>query len=369
MLIISVLDRTFNILLIVYIIVLFVIKRKEIFSTNLDKQSQKKSKEKPYNTAFENYKEFITNSVLIIFLIMIIFIILKMKNWYWILIIFGIPVCLRLLVVTYQSIRIIRKVVSPKGNDKLSYKELTSLIVLAYVIYLFKVQNILSTIIDNISVYSNAYLSDILLAITYILIFSIYLFFICSLFAESLISTINIFKTIYANCPWKNSLKNCGDYWINKIGNTGNFKSILIYLWKHIGNKKQFTYWTKYLLIPITFLIDIIIELINVFFCEIISSIGCVCLLFRMINKSLNKLINWLLDLSDKKVISISFRISLIMALVCTVVFNRYQPIFRIQESSTAVLEFIASAIIIPIIFEWINSFKNNHVNNTEDSE
>lgn len=41
MLIISVLDRTFNILLIVYIIVLFVIKRKEIFSTNLDKQSQK----------------------------------------------------------------------------------------------------------------------------------------------------------------------------------------------------------------------------------------------------------------------------------------------------------------------------------------
>ena len=105
------------------------------------------------------------------------------------------------------------------------------------------------------------------------------------------------------------------------------------------------------------------------FFCEIISSIGCVCLLFRMINKSLNKLINWLLDLSDKKVISISFRISLIMALVCTVVFNRYQPIFRIQESSTAVLEFIASAIIIPIIFEWINYFKNNHVNNTEDSE
>lgn len=56
------------------------------------------------------------------------------------------------------------------------------------------------------------------------------------------------------------------------------------------------------------------------------------------------------------------------MALVCTVVFNRYQPIFRMQEASTAVLEFIASAIIIPIIFEWISSFKNNLVNNAKAS-
>lgn len=79
-----------------------------------------------------------------------------------------------------------------------------------------------------------------------------------------------------------------------------------------------------------------------------------------MIKKTLNSFSNWLSELSDKRIVAISFRIALILALICIVVLNRYQPIFRMQEANTSIFEFVASAIIIPIVFEWINSIKNN---------
>lgn len=79
-----------------------------------------------------------------------------------------------------------------------------------------------------------------------------------------------------------------------------------------------------------------------------------------MVKKTVNRISNWILGLSDKRVVVISFRIALIMALICIVILNRYQSIFKMKDASTAVLEFVASAIIIPVVFEWINSVKNN---------
>ena len=212
-------------------------------------------------------------------------------------------------------------------------------------------------------------MSDLLIALSYIILFSLYIFTICALVSELLINIIGVLKKIYTKLLLNDKITTFEQYWINKIEKTPELKSTLIFQWELIGRQPRSIHWIRYILLPITFLLDIILAFISISLSLLSSSIGFLSLLIRMLRKALNKILNWLLNLSDKKVIAISFRISLIMALVFTVVFNRYQPIFRVQESSTAVLEFIASAIIIPIIFEWINSFKNNHVNNTEDSE
>lgn len=136
----------------------------------------------------------------------------------------------------------------------------------------------------------------------------------------------------------------------------------LIFQWEHIGRWNGYVKWIRYLLLPFAFVIDIIFLIIRVLIYTVIwYSIGYICILIRLIKKTLDKLSNWISDLSDKRIVAISFRIALIMALVCIVVMNRYQPIFKEQEARTAVLEFVASAIIIPVIFEWINSAKNNH--------
>lgn len=69
------------------------------------------------------------------------------------------------------------------------------------------------------------------------------------------------------------------------------------------------------------------------------------------------KIANKILTLSDRKIVAISFRFALIMALIVIVALNYYSTIFKMEESTT-VLEFIASTILIPVLFEWISSIK-----------
>lgn len=134
---------------------------------------------------------------------------------------------------------------------------------------------------------------------------------------------------------------------------------MLIAAWEIISKWDQSINWIRYLLLPILFVMDIIIMFIVVLVSMINSSIGYIWILVRMVKKTISKLVRWLLNLSDKRIVAISFRIAFIMALICIVILNRYQPIFKEQEASTAILEFLASAIIIPIVFEWINSIRN----------
>lgn len=65
----------------------------------------------------------------------------------------------------------------------------------------------------------------------------------------------------------------------------------------------------------------------------------------------------WLISLSDKRIVAVSFRIAVILGLGCTVLINRYAPFLHYNEESTAVLEFIASALIIPVVLNWISSY------------
>ena len=124
---------------------------------------------------------------------------------------------------------------------------------------------------------------------------------------------------------------------------------------ENLGTKNKFL-----IQVILIFCFPIIIMFISILISLISYSVGYICVLTKMIKKTLNSLSNWLSELSDKRIVAISFRIALILALICIVVLNRYQPIFKMQEANTAIFEFVASAIIIPIVFEWISSIKNN---------
>jgi fructose-specific phosphotransferase system IIC component len=106
--------------------------------------------------------------------------------------------------------------------------------------------------------------------------------------------------------------------------------------------------------------VDIILSGANILLSFMSSSVGYIFILARMVKKTLNRIANWLLGLSDKRIVVISFRIGIIMALVLVVILNRYQSIFKLEDANTAILEFVASAIIIPVAFEWISSSNSN---------
>lgn len=362
MIILNILESIFNVLVPISIFVLLIVEIKRISS-----HSSKNNAECTYSNTNKNnpqWENMVEGAILIttalVFLVLIFLLLLKIKNRHWIIRIITIPVYLEQFIIIYQSIGIIQQVVKSNDNKKLTFKELTAINTLAYLIWFLKIQIIFEKIIKRIYNTSYIYLADMLVAFSYILIFSLYIFFICAISSELTIIVLNITKNICDKLPWKAKIQNLEYYWINKIGENITFKSTLILQWNFIEKQNKHIRWIRYLLLPITFILDVIIMLGSIAISLIICSIGYIFLLIKMLKRTLIKLANWLLNLSDKRIIAISFRLSIIMALVCIVILNRYQPIFKIQESSTAILEFIASAIIIPIVFEWINSFKKN---------
>lgn len=362
--VLNILECIFNSIFSIYVIISFIISGKNLFLNTSESDRNNTVAENTYNELKwkEKVETIIKLVTAIVAVVIIIWIVVKMKNWYWMIIIIGIPKYLEGVVAAYQSIEIISGVVKSKDKGKLSSNELASITVVSSVIYFFKIQNIFAKIIEKVELYTETYRSDILIILLYFFAFSIYIFLICSLTSEMTITIIGVIKKICERWPWTNEIKKVEDSCISKIGKTVSVKSFLIFQWEHIGRWNGYVKWIRYLLLPFAFVIDIIFLIIRVLIYTVIwYSIGYICILIRLIKKTLDKLSNWILDLSDKRIVAISFRIALIMALVCIVVMNRYQPIFKEQEASTAVLEFVASAIIIPVIFEWINSAKNNH--------
>ena len=118
---------------------------------------------------------------------------------------------------------------------------------------------------------------------------------------------------------------------------------------------------------PVCLVIDIILGILLTGKNVIISAIGNFCHIFGLIRKTIRRMADEILGMSDKHIVAISFRIALIAAFVFTVILNRYEPFLKLDEASTGVLEFLASTVIIPIIFEWIYSYKQNSEQSNEE--
>ena len=91
----------------------------------------------------------------------------------------------------------------------------------------------------------------------------------------------------------------------------------------------------------------------------LISILYFILLFLKQIYHILRRICLWIEGFSDKTFIAISFRLAIILGLSCIVILNRYNSFLCNKDNSTAVLEFITSAIIIPVIFEWISSYKS----------
>lgn len=362
MIILNFLENIFRFLLPVALTISAIDGGKRIFSNSSENDTEREGAENKNNTSGweKKVKYAIVISAIALFIVGIVFIILNMKKLYWLILFLGLPTYLERITGTYQSFGIVEKVVKSSDTGKLSFKERTAINTLAYALWFLGLYQIFEKAIEKIAACSNAYLSDIIIVLIYVVAFYSYIFFICSLLPGIIFSTIKLLKKIYEVLPWKTKIKSWGDLWIDKIDKPIGWKSVLIWQWKTIGEWKFIVRWIWYLLLPITFILDIILLCVNALVSFMSSAVGYIFVLARMIKKTLNRISNWILGLSDKRIVAISFRIGIILALVLVVILNRYQPIFKIGDANTAILEFVASAIIIPVVFEWISSIKSN---------
>lgn len=204
MIVLGILEGIFNILLPISIIISSIIGMKKMFAGSSQENAESNVSEQKGNADWkDNVKVIIKISTIVVFIIGVVLVVVNIKKLYWLIIFIGVPAYLERIVGTYRSFGIVERVVKSSDNGKLSFKEQTAIKTLAYALWFLGISKIFENVIEKICAYPNAYLSDMFVAFCYVLIFYLYIFFICALLPELISSAIILIKKINAILPWK----------------------------------------------------------------------------------------------------------------------------------------------------------------------
>lgn len=326
-----------------------------------------KIKEKSQNCSnsniTENNKTKVTSIVTCIKLVILEFIsmyvLIKYRNL-WLVIIINLPIYLRMVASTCSFIETVKNVVTINNKKRLSFYEKFSLMMLAMLVLNLDNLNFFKKLSSMIQNYDNPVLSDLLVMVIYVTWIFLYIFFICALCSNIILFIIN--KIVQINVKESKFLNHI-KILLNKMESyiSEHMSDIwILFRWlEYIKTKESMLKLIGFLLIPVIILGDLCIYFFYMLILVLSTCGEYVLLLVNYFIMKIYKILNNLYQLSDKRIIFVLFRISLIFSLVIVVIVSRYEPFFKRTDASISILEFIASSIIIPIIFDWIYSSKN----------
>ena len=256
------------------------------------------------------------------------------------------------------SVKTLESVISHNAYGKLSLKESAALLLLSVAVVVFSQFDIYAHIKAYAVASKNLIFADFILAASLFLWVSLPVFFICALAVAPLQLFIAKIKHLFRKNTWKRA-KTFEAKIEKRLSGTIVNRAMIITL---VEFWKQKSIWIKLplcLVMPIAFILDIIHCTLS-FLCDsLISIVWYSYQILKQLGAVFKRIAAWIISVSDRTIIATSFRLTIVVGLCATVIINRYEPFFLKQDESTAVLEFISSAIVIPVILEWIVSFKN----------
>lgn len=194
---------------------------------------------------------------------------------------------------------------------------------------------------------------------------------ICS-FYTLLISFIVVFiLVVELITPLRQLQKGC-DFVAARIGK--QTKKWFLYFWKKwdsplfvarftnkmllkYGRSKVFLKILVILSLPFSLAIDLIMNaFLFIYYFVICSCLGALIEFLRLIGIALLRIMRSISNIPGHKVMKNTFRISMIVALIFVVIVNRFNFFYNCDATFVEISEFIASAILIPVVFEWIYS-------------
>lgn len=122
----------------------------------------------------------------------------------------------------------------------------------------------------------------------------------------------------------------------------------------HISSKKNKLLYVP--LIPVFFIIDCIYTFSLMISAYICFTIGICINILRQIFNGILHLLRIITSIPGHKAVKDLFRISGLLSILFVVFSNRLSLFYTLTDPLIAIFEFIASAIVIPIILEWIYS-------------
>ena len=173
MIILKVIEGIFNILFTISIIISTIAGTKKMFASSSQESTESNVSDNENNKSNwkENVKLVIILSTIIVFIVGVVFIVIKIKNLYWLIIFIGVPTYLERITGAYRSFGIVEKVVKSSDNGKLSFKEQVAIKTLAYALWFLGIYKIFEKIIEITIACTNVYLSDMLVVLIYVMAF------------------------------------------------------------------------------------------------------------------------------------------------------------------------------------------------------
>lgn len=354
--------RLINILTVVYsftaslaIITYPLIEKEEIAELEVDSKRNEK---------WKNILNNILISVVIIIMIIIIFI-LRIK-------------CITMLSIfflffkntneAYASLTVIRRTISSKTTENLSKKELDSIFVLGGALLVLNIYNIPKKIVILVSNIQNAILSDWLVLIVVLSIVTLEIFLTGVMGRIPILAIVSLLRKAKKRIKVDRIviLEIKYDVVRRKAKTFIKMDKLSIKSYDLILQKKGITR-IRLIILFFTIPIDAILIYLCVLFIMLLDIIGYFYLIVLRINRTFTEFYTWLKDCSERKVVNLIFRGSFIISITMIVIINRYTPLLQVYKQSTGGLEFLASTVIIPLIFSWIieynSSAKNRHKN------
>lgn len=314
----------------------------------------KESKTKP-ESAIQNSETIIACVILIIGIIAAS---LEYKKLAWLFITATVITFIYHIAGIYMSIGIIGRVVLSEKADRLSSQEHWAIETIAYVLFILDQSKMPNKAMNLVASLENAIVSDCLYITLYMLFLFLYIFLTCS--------SLPALLTVFSKLLTKTNILLRGKTKLFKVGrffmkwNDSLVVKRPLVLKVIEATKSWYIIWrfAVFIILPITFVLDVSCILFKMLRLFLFKFIGLCFSLLKMVKQTIGRVVTWINNLSDRRLVAVSFRVALIVTLVATVIINRYTPIFREYEPSTEGLEFVASTILIPVIFEWISSMK-----------
>ena len=244
-------------------------------------------------------------------------------------------------------------------NNKLSLRENKVMFNIAFFVILIDVYDIIQRVIESILTYDKPIYHDILLSCVYSGLLVLYLVLIVILGTEALELILVALKRVFIKMPGKEKIKNFHERLIiqTDVSNV-KYRPLTPVFWKKTRNWFAIFRFLAYIPLFLIAIIDISVRVLEILI-KIVPYLGCLFFeLCRLVKGGLSWLVDFLISLSKKRVLRIAIRVSLVVAFLCVVITNRYHPLFLLYEESTAIYEFMASVIIIPIIIDGITSLQ-----------
>jgi hypothetical protein len=281
----------------------------------------------------------------------------KLMPAFFSVIIITIPTVLRGLVLSIKAANSLKPIVFSDTNtkelsivEKLKFDTFVSGLL---IVYLFVPTD---DFISFVNIHSNSLIMTEIVLSLYIVLFAFLVSFIC------LVELIIPFKHFRRMCEFLSSkISKCCGHWSPFFWKTWDGP-----LFKARLTNKAIVLFSKHgliakILLSVLIILAFFVDLLFILVLIIYSSILCTCLVIlfeflKIIGNSLLSFFRMITTISGYRVVKNSFRISGIVAIFVLVICNRMKVLFSPDDTFIAISEFLASTIVLPIIFEWIYS-------------